>query len=179
MSGINRLAEISLIYLDANIFIHAFEPSPQFDRLISNELIMFMSRYGKANEPVFCTSQFTFGELWVGPYKKNKQDLIQLYENLSFSNKFLKVAPLDLEVLRGAAILRGKHTALRMPDALHVSTSILFGCKYFMTSDERIKGSYDFTSNRSGFQRRFFETTVVRPNLATLARLTTELSVNE
>ena len=170
------MAQAPLIYLDANIFIHAFEPSPQFGRENSNRLVTFLSQNAGSRKPVFRTSEFTFGELWVGPYKKQKDELIQLYENLSFSNMFLEVGPVTLEVIKGAARLRGLYSALKMPDALHISTAILFGCTYLLTSDARMKDTFELGFDRFGFSKRLRPVTVIRPDTKTLQRLTHEFS---
>ena len=165
-----------LIYLDTNIFVHAFERVPLHGREISNELVMFLARKPGSTQPAILTSQFTFAELWVKPYQVKNDDLINLYDNLAYSSNFIEVHSVDLVVLRGAAVLRSRYPSLKMPDALHISTAIRHQCKYFLTSDLRIKETYETIIDRLGDQRRMFTTTVVRPDIETLDRLTVELA---
>jgi uncharacterized protein len=169
------LPQIVLTYLDTNVFIKAFEPSKQVESEVSNALIAFLGIDARPAKQVHKTSEFTFSELWVGACKKGNQELVDLYTGMSASNGFMEVGPVTLEVLKGAALLRLDYSALKMPDAIHLATAILFKCRYFMTGDTRINGSYTITTRYNGFTRPFGSVEIVRPNLVDLKRISDQI----
>ncbi|MNL65748.1 hypothetical protein D3C87_1901280 [compost metagenome] len=59
------------------------------------------------------------------------------------------MGPVDRQVLTGAAILRSKHR-LKLPDAIHVSTALHFGCELLITGDGGLDGSFSLEHHSAG-----------------------------
>lgn len=126
------------IYLDTNIFVLVFEGEETPARQHLSEL--FFSEENQSRE--FITSELTFAELLVLPYRAADRALSDLYERLAAANSWLKVIPVTLQALQQAARLRAHHASLKLPDAIHISSSMLAGCSYFLTEDRGVKPTY-------------------------------------
>jgi uncharacterized protein len=179
MSGIERLANPSLIYLDANTFIHAFEPSLELDIARSDSLLKLFALSQAKKSPFLRTSEFAFGELWVGAYKDENEHLINFYNRLAVGGKMMEVAPVDIAVIRNASILRSRYPSLKMPDAIHLSTAFGFGCTHFLTDDRRLSGSFKVERNGVGQTEAHLILEIIRPDIETLERLTAEFTADE
>src|SRR5690349_1761253 len=117
------------LYLDANILIYAFENTDAVSERLRNLLAAAASpRYR-----FLATSELTLAEIVVAPLRKGDQRLIDIYESITIGNSFVHVGTVSREVLWLAAILRSKHRQLRLPDAIHLATAMLFGCSYFLS----------------------------------------------
>lgn len=178
-NGIKRLVQNSLVYLDANVFIHAFEPSLAADVPRSKALLNFFALAESLAEPRLRTSEFAFGELWVGAYKDENEKLISFYNRLSVSGKMMDVAAVDISVIRNAAILRLQYPSLKMPDAIHISTALGFGCTHFLTDDRRLSGVFHATWSIEGLEVSNASIEIIRPDLETLDQLTKEFAGHE
>jgi predicted nucleic acid-binding protein len=124
------------LYFDTNIFIRMYEG--RADDEIAPLLLAVLAASGKGAEPRVVTSELTLAELLVKPLAKANTALIARYENLISSNSLLQVLAVDRTVLRTAAELRAIRSALRLPDAIHVSTARTASCDIFMTTDTGI-----------------------------------------
>jgi len=125
-------------YLDTNVFIEIFEGRGPLSEMLSEFLIAVENQKRQR----LVTSELTLAELLVKPVALQRHDLIQVYDNWTISNSYLEVVPVVREVLRDAATLRANDKALKLPDAIHLTTARGTGCRYFLTKDERIKGQY-------------------------------------
>jgi predicted nucleic acid-binding protein len=168
---------LSLIYLDTNVLVHAFEPKSLTERAVSNALLRLFLIELKGQERAFRTSEFTFGELWVGAYKQEKLGLIAFYESLCVSNSFLQVDPVNLQILRGAALLRVEYPALKTPDAIHLAAAMVSGCDFFLTSDARLKDEYLMVNRSGGTYHLHGRVEVIRPDVETLTRLSVQMKI--
>jgi len=156
---------VSRIYFDANIFILMFEKNDSISFQISNLLAKNWNR----NLPVIVTSDLTFAETLVHPYREKDQQLIQIYENWSISNSQLEIGPINKEVLYYAAVLRANYKSLKLPDAIHLATAFLFECTHFLSDDTRLKSEYQLINHRFGITRGPLKLTVVRPTAKILS----------
>jgi predicted nucleic acid-binding protein len=101
-----------------------------------------LGAFESPERPHLVTSELTFAELLVKPYKMKRYDLINAYDNWTISNLYIEVVPVVREVLRDAAYLRARDKSLKLPDAIHLTTAQGTKCRYFLTKDKRIKGQF-------------------------------------
>jgi predicted nucleic acid-binding protein len=135
----NGKPDASRIYLDTNVFIETFEGGD--DTEISRLLASLFASGDRQEPPRFCTSELTLAEVLVKPYRDRDEALLLRYESLLRSSTWLEVGPIDTQILSGAALLRSYHS-IRLPDAVHLSTALHFGCTRILTSDTGMKGQY-------------------------------------
>ena len=57
------------------------------------------------------------------------------------SGDALRLVPVSRPILIDAAALRAKHSALKLPDAIHVATARASGCEVLLTNDRALTGS--------------------------------------
>lgn len=127
---------VSRVYLDANIFIAAFEGRGTASDLSA---ALLLAPAGRAPQsPRLITSELTLSELLVKPLELERDDLVREYEYWTKTNIFLEVRPVDRQALRKAAELRATHKTLKLPDAIHLASAVNAGCRYFLTDDMRI-----------------------------------------
>lgn len=121
------------IYLDANVFISAYENrGPRSD---SAWTILEAVEKGEFSA---VSSELTLAEILVGPIKDGDDKLASHYHDLFRSNEHFLVAPVERDVLIEAAALRGIVESLRLPDAIHVATARLKECKLIVSDDRRL-----------------------------------------
>jgi predicted nucleic acid-binding protein len=131
MGVVDRLAG-RRTYLDANIFIYAAEGYPPF----LTELTQLFTAINDGRLPAV-TSELTLAEVLVKPVQAKDQRAIELYEELISAHGALAVQPVSRAVLAESAGIRA-NSRLRLPDAVHVATSLLARCDLFLTNDNRI-----------------------------------------
>ncbi|MEF3365482.1 type II toxin-antitoxin system VapC family toxin [Methylocystis sp. 9N] len=121
------------IYLDANVFIDAFEndevPVTRGRRVLDH------IRGGGA---VGVISELVVAELLTKPLEIGDEELCSAYEGLFESSSTIETFPIDRHVLMQAARLRATVKSMRMPDAIHVATAKLHNCVAFVTADKRL-----------------------------------------
>ena len=157
------------VYLDTNIFVHAFEETPDRDPAIASLLVRLISGDCTEPKPLLLTSELTFGELWTGAYRDDNLELIGLYDSFLSNQQLIMKAPVSIEIIRSAAILRGNKPSLKTPDALHIATAALLECTYFLTSDRRIgQAGQNLMALKS---TQSIPLTLIRPDLETLNKL--------
>lgn len=126
MQGVGR------IYLDTNIFIAAFEGKTE----ISGKILALLSGATTAFGPKFVTSEMTLAELLVLPLRRNDRVHVTFYSNMFAPNPWLDVKPATREIFLRAADLRARVPSRKLPDAVHLATSILSNCTHLLTSDK-------------------------------------------
>jgi len=144
------------IYLDANIFIAAFEAghSGAFD--------LFASTKPATMRPL-CTSVLTKAELLVKPLREGNHQLAELYQNWSISNDILEVGDIDGSVARYAAVLRSQYRWLKLPDAVHLSTALGFECTHFLSFDRDLERVTEIANTRWGVSKSQLMPTYLSP----------------
>lgn len=125
--------DIDRLYLDTNALIALAEGSDA----LSASLYELAGAQSVGEEFLF-TSVLSLAELLVQPYKSQNDSLIDLYSNWLVDGGWLNVGPVDRDVLLYAAVVRSQYHAIKLPDAIHISTAIAFRCTHFLTDDKRL-----------------------------------------
>lgn len=117
------------VYLDTNIIIYAFEPGHTGQKVFESvfQLIDDASVQG-------ATSELTLAEVLALPYRLGADDMVARYESLLSNESPLQVAPVDRDILRGAARLRA-NSSIKLADAIHLATAMQLECDFFFTQD--------------------------------------------
>lgn len=141
--------EFERLYLDANILILLGEGQDERATLLT-EIVASL----QVNQtPFLCTSELTLAEVLVKPYREHNDRLITQYENWLVPGGFIQIGAVDSYVLRYAAVLRSKYKSIRLPDAIHISTAIGFGCSLFLSGDKRLPDTIELTHTRWGMTK--------------------------
>ncbi|QGM93007.1 type II toxin-antitoxin system VapC family toxin [Methylocystis rosea] len=121
------------IYLDANVFIDAFENDDA--PVTRGRTVLDHLRRGDA---IGVISELVVAELLTKPLEIGDKELCDAYEALFESSSTIETFPIDRRVLVQAARLRATVKSMRMPDAIHVATAKLYNCAAFVTADRRL-----------------------------------------
>jgi predicted nucleic acid-binding protein len=125
---------VSVAYLDSNVFIEAMEgpdgASLPIKRLIEGTL---------AQRGVLITSELTLAEV-LAPIRRRAlpPPLRQLYLDLMADDGRVELKPVTREVLFRTIDLR-ESLRLKLPDAIHLATAVLAGCRFFVSRDQAFK----------------------------------------
>jgi predicted nucleic acid-binding protein len=127
------MVKIADVYVDANILIYIVEGN----KALASELKQIVEALD-AGVLRAVTSELTLAEVLIGPLRTNDLKVVRTYRTLLASSKVLKTVPISAGVLeRSAAIRCNSMTSL--PDAIHLATAELAGCKYFLTEDRQLR----------------------------------------
>lgn len=159
------------LYLDSNIFIYAFENNDA----LAKKLLQLIALNENLKSHFLATSEITLAELIIDPLKKKNRQLVELYDNISIGNALVLVGTVSREVLWHAAQLRSEYTHLRLPDAIHISTAMHFGCARFLTADTRLKEAYAIAPNQLIPDPLTAQISIVRPEMAVLDEIIGEI----
>lgn len=119
------------VYLDTNAIIYLTEGNPDFKASIEG-LFVEIERAGAR----LVTSELTFTEVLVLPFRVGNDELAAAYERLL--DTLIEPIPLGRQELFLAAKLRANTPKLRTPDSLHLATAILVGADVFVSGDTGI-----------------------------------------
>lgn len=133
MDLISTLRHHQRIYLDANVFIYALEGYAAYQDALRS---LFSALDGGALVAV--TSELTVAELLVKPFQSNQATLQDSYMQILTPRLGLEVAPVDRDILIAAAQYRAAHSALKLPDAIHLATGHARACTAFVTNDKQL-----------------------------------------
>jgi predicted nucleic acid-binding protein len=106
------------VYLDANVFIAAFEHAGA-----SSDHAWWLIRAIEDGEIFAATSELTLAEILVKPLERGQADLADGYGKMLVSGSHFEVMPVQRDILIEAASIRARRNAIRLPDALHVATA--------------------------------------------------------
>jgi len=122
----------SPVYFDTNVFVYALEGFERFQPLL-REL------FGKIQDAQLraVTSELTLAEVLVKPLVDGRTDVCTAYLAAVQDSEGLEVVPVTRDVLVEAAGIRAR-LGVRLPDAIHVATAVLSGCRSFLTNDRSI-----------------------------------------
>jgi predicted nucleic acid-binding protein len=120
------------VYLDANVFVYFLEGYSPLSEVLGR---MFAEIDGGRIQAV--TSELTLAEVLVKPIRDANTNAIAQYEQILQPRSAFHIAPVSRPVLIEAARLRAS-TQVKLPDAIHIATASLTGCKIFPTNDQRI-----------------------------------------
>lgn len=155
------------LYLDANILILLGEGQDERASLLT-ELAVAQQ---PDQAPLLCTSELTLAEVLVKPYREQDGRLIRQYENWMVPGGFMEIGPVHLSVLRYAAVLRAQYKTLKLPDAIHISTALGFGCSHFLSGDARLPHRIELVPTRSGVTEGPAIVDVLRPEAVVLRKV--------
>jgi predicted nucleic acid-binding protein len=117
---------VALVVLDARVVIAFRDPH---DALYARAIAAF--RTHRAAEFVLPAS--VYAEVLVGPLRHGAAVTTSLD---TFIHDFgMRIVPLDVEIARGAALLRAQTPALRLPDAFVLATGEVLDADAVLTCD--------------------------------------------
>lgn len=119
------------VYLDANAIIRLAEYR---DR---SRVLDFLRRLDEAGVPVV-TSEMSLAEVLVVPLREKDDALVRHYEALLVDGEGFLVMPVDRAVLSLSARFRASFGG-KAPDAIHVASASLAGCRLIVSSDKRLR----------------------------------------
>lgn len=122
-----------LVYVDTNLFISALEGPGA----IADHAWWILEAIDEG-EIRAMTSELTLAEVLVHPLRRGDTALVETYRAMISPSKVFSVVPVDRSVLFEAARLRAEHTALRLPDAIHLATALAVGADHLVTRDARL-----------------------------------------
>ncbi len=118
------------VYLDTNIIIYAVEGLPHYAAKVQ-PLLDAMD----AGEVFAVSSELTLAEVLIEPLKAQNTAIQQTYRSFLTSTAVFEVVPVSRAILEEAAQWRAT-TKLKLPDAIHLATSLRNGCDSFLTNDD-------------------------------------------
>lgn len=156
--------EVRRLYLDANVLIILGEGKGEVADLLTH----LAGEQMRQEAPFLCTSELSLAEVLVHPYRHGDDQLIQQYDSWLISGGFMEVGPIHRSVLWYAAVLRSSYPSRKLPDAIHVSTAIGFGCSHILSADSRIPRHIELSHRRWGISKGPATIDVVSPDPVTL-----------
>ena len=121
------------VYLDANVFITAFEHAGA-----RSDHAWWILEAIEEGEIVGATSEITLAEVLVKPQESGAADLASAYEKMISPGPNFEVLPVRRELLVAAAGIRARRSSVRLPDAGHIATAQQLGCAAFVSDDRRL-----------------------------------------
>ena len=129
-----------IVYLDTNVFIHAFEVMDETFRA-ARRFLLALEGYGDR----VVTSELTLGELLAPlshPSPLTADERKQLYLDALVQRQLVSLIPISRAITLTSVSLREEQfrsgRRLKLADAIHVSTAMACGCHYMITDDRRI-----------------------------------------
>ena len=119
-------------YLDANVYIYAFEGIEAYRTRMAG-LLAAIDRQGVR----VVASELLFTELLPRPMKDGRQYMVESYLELFRSTRRFHLAPIDRRVILRSFHLRADF-GRRSMDALHLATALVHDCETFVTNDQRL-----------------------------------------
>ena len=121
------------VYLDANVFIAAFENVGAH-----SDHAWWILRAIEDGEIAGMTSEITLAEILVKPLETGATDLAAGYEKIISPTERFEVLPVSREILVSAAGVRARRNSVKLPDAIHIATAHAFSCAFFVSGDSRV-----------------------------------------
>lgn len=169
------MGPVGQLYLDTNIFILLAEGGDDIRRELVLDLI---GAIGAGKRPFLCTSQFTLAELLVVPFREKNDHLIDLYERwIHPESSWLEVGPVDRDFLIHAALVRQQFAKVKMPDAIHICSAILFkDCTHLLTADRNFPARAAISMTRRGLTKNSKEIMVIEPTIKNLETIVAQIT---
>ncbi len=129
----------AIVYLDAMAFIFAIEGQPPVSEPVTSLLKALRIHPG-----VGVTSELSLAEVLAGSELAYSPPIKRAYLDLIVWSKFIDLVPISRDILYESADLRFVHREshgkkLKLPDAIHLVTSIRKKCRYFVSADKGIR----------------------------------------
>lgn len=119
------------VYFDTNPIIYFLEGSPAFANIVVS---IFQAKQTLEFKAI--TGDLTLTELLVKPIKDNNLKLKQQVKSL-FDHDFIHLVEHQRSIFELCGELRAFHS-LKIPDALHVATTIYYQADIFITADHKL-----------------------------------------
>jgi predicted nucleic acid-binding protein len=127
------MVKIADVYVDANILIYIVEGN----KALASELKQIVEALD-AGVLQAVTSELTLAEVLIGPLRTHDSDAVRTYKTLLTSSKLMRTVPVNAAILERSAAIRC-NSMISLPDAIHLATAELAGCKYFLTEDRQLR----------------------------------------
>jgi predicted nucleic acid-binding protein len=124
---------ISRIYLDANVFIAAYE-----SQTARSDHAWWVLNAVEEGEFVGVTSELTLAEILVKPIEEGDDDMVRRYKEVITPGRELDVLTVDRQILIEAAVMRTMRRSLKLPDAIHVASAHRGKCAHMISDDRRL-----------------------------------------
>lgn len=121
------------VYLDANVFISAFETVGA-----RSDHAWWILNAIDDGEMLGMTSELTLAEILVGPMQDGDDELARRYQSMISQGEGFEIAAVSRNILIEAAMLRTMRRSLRLPDAIHIASARLGGCQFVLSDDRRL-----------------------------------------
>ncbi len=129
----DRLAGLSSLYLDSNIFIYFIEDRGPL-RKVASEIIFDTQQRGVQ----LVTSELALAECLHGAYRQHNEKLAELYVDMLAGDDMFHLVSPSPSILRMSAKLAAKFST-KLLDAIHVATAMESKCDAFVTNDRGIR----------------------------------------
>jgi predicted nucleic acid-binding protein len=117
-------ADVLIAFLDASDAQHRTAVDVLRPRLAGGERLLIAAS--------------VYAEILVRPLQRGSDHIVDAF----ISAIGAQIVPIDRDIARRAAQLRGSHSALRLPDALSLATALVVGAE-FLTLDRRLGKTAD------------------------------------
>ena len=118
------------LYLDANVFIYAIEGSAEVSNPLRELFGLLRARPGAG-----VTSELTLAEVLPRANDLQRRN----YLDLIVWSRIFDLHPISRDILIETAESRKVARMPKLPDAIHVVTSIRAGCRTILSADSRLK----------------------------------------
>jgi len=119
MAAVALDADVLIAFLDASDAQHHSAVGVLRPRLAAGEQLLIAAG--------------VYAEILVRPLQRDSDHTVDAFINAIGA----KIVPIDRDIARRAAQLRGSHPALRLPDAISLATALVAGAE-FVTLDRRL-----------------------------------------
>lgn len=132
------MAARSRVYLDANVFIAAFEHGGAH-----SDHAWWLLEAVDRGTIVALTSEISLAEVLVKPLEIGAEAIAEAYNNMLVSGPGFEVLPVRRDILIEAARTRARRGSVRLPDAIHMASARMSSCRFLVSDDRRIPSSDD------------------------------------
>ncbi len=123
------------VYFDTAPIIYALEDAPVFAAPCITLL-----RASEERQLIGFTGAAALAEILVKPLRSNNREYAEQLKTLFLSGDIFQCVEHSMDIFLLAASIRAERNYKPM-DALHLATSIILGCSFFVTNDEAIRSS--------------------------------------
>ena len=121
------------IYLDANIYIYAFELIEGFQESVTQ----LFQQIESDNLEVFA-SDLILTEILPKPIRDERKDIAEKYLQYLQQSPSIHLVRVNQDVIETSVKLRAKYH-LRSMDTLHLATAMVHQCESFITNDRKLE----------------------------------------
>lgn len=127
------MIEYKKVFLDTTPLIYFLDQDKNFGEMTQEILSMFL------NQGVdIITSTITCTEYLTYPYRTGNQEKIDVFFEF-LEECAIPMKPIDVEIAKKAAMIRGKFKFFKTMDCLQLATACVNGCDLFLTNDNQLR----------------------------------------